>query len=103
MTTRKEQCKVVGCRNPHKCVFGYNTAAEDLKQEWLLFIFNNNIPAAGYKGKLYVCANHFSPDSFKNYGQYNAGLAARLILLPGAKPTVRDLTEAETPSVSNLC
>ncbi|KAA0721759.1 hypothetical protein E1301_Tti014268 [Triplophysa tibetana] len=80
-------CNVVGCTDEHKSLFRVPTS-ERTRQEWIYFIFGGNPPERISKN-LHVCANHFKPECFTNLGQYNAGLASKLLLNVGARPTER--------------
>ena len=42
-----------------------------------------------------VCSEHFRPEDYKNWGQYHAGLADKLLLQPDAVPSI--FADAETP------
>lgn len=95
---RHSRCNVVGCTNQHKCLFSL-PASEDVKQQWLAFIFDNNVPTTT-SSTLLVCATHFTPDCFDNEGQFKAGLASKLTLNKDSVPTLRDPATANQPSVS---
>ena len=69
-------------------------ASEDTRLKWIDFIYEGNLPARVGK-YLLVCANHFELERFINLGQYNAGLAGRLILKGGSVPSIRRRTEDE--------
>ena len=73
LRARHANCSVVGCKNQHKCLYSV-PATEQQKRQWLLFIFNDNVPAAVHVS-LYVCANHFTSDCFSNEGQYKANMS----------------------------
>ncbi|KAG7218698.1 hypothetical protein CRUP_008203 [Coryphaenoides rupestris] len=57
------------------------------RTEWLEFIFNYNVPDT-YSPHMLVCCQHFESSCFANEAQYNAGFASKLLLLPGAVPTI---------------
>lgn len=59
--------------------------AEEVKRQWLKFIFNC-IPQQ-YNPSLYLCYRHFTEDCFVNWAQFNARYAQRLVLRDGAVPT----------------
>uniref|UniRef100_A0A3P8T0L1 THAP-type domain-containing protein n=1 Tax=Amphiprion percula TaxID=161767 RepID=A0A3P8T0L1_AMPPE len=82
------RCSVVDCKSERKSLHTLPTS-EKLKNEWITFIFDGNVPTTVGKF-LYVCANHFTPDCFLNKGQYQAGFATKLKLKDGSIPTVRD-------------
>ncbi|XP_036964597.1 uncharacterized protein LOC119025295 isoform X2 [Acanthopagrus latus] len=95
----KHSCSVVGCTDTHVSLHRLPTK-EDTRAKWLNFIFQGNVPASLSKSVV-VCANHFTPDCFSNQGQYQAGLATRLLLKDGSIPTVHgNATEEETQSTS---
>ncbi|KAK7929311.1 hypothetical protein WMY93_005706 [Mugilogobius chulae] len=49
--------------------------------------------------KSFVCERHFSEDSFQNFGLFKSGFTSKLILQPGAVPTIRGADEpAEAPT-----
>ncbi|XP_061572450.1 uncharacterized protein LOC133427401 isoform X2 [Cololabis saira] len=87
------KCSVVSCTSDHPSLHRA-PASEDVRAQWVDFIFEGNVPATVSK-KLFVCASHFSLDSFTNLGQFNAGLATRLCLKEGSVPTVRGQTADE--------
>ncbi|KAJ8278122.1 hypothetical protein GJAV_G00084110 [Gymnothorax javanicus] len=60
--------------------------AEEVKRQWLKFIFNY-IPQQ-YNPSLYLCYRHFTEDCFVNWAQFNARFAQRLVLRDGAVPTL---------------
>ena len=69
---------VVGCSDKHKSLHK-TRISEDLRREWIKFIFDGKVPAMVGKN-LSVCVKHFDMDCFHNLGQYKAGLAAKLFL-----------------------
>ncbi|XP_034564403.1 uncharacterized protein LOC117830406 isoform X1 [Notolabrus celidotus] len=93
---RHANCSVVGCKNQHKCLYSV-PAPEDQRKQWLLFIFNNNVPST-VSAHLFVCANHFTSECFNNWGQYKAGYASTLTLIKGSSPTVRGPATTCMPS-----
>lgn len=92
--TGGHNCSVVDCQNPDRNIFTIPSGDADLKNSWMQFIFNNKVPVAP-AAKLFVCARHFSSDSFSNLGQYNVGLAKNLRLEKGVVPNIRDRTTAQ--------
>ena len=98
LKARHAYCSVVGCTNQHKSLYSVPTT-EEQKSQWLLFIFNDNVPAT-VRVSLYVCANHFRSDCFSNEGQYKAGFVSTLTLVKGSVPTIRDPGTAPEPQVS---
>ncbi|XP_055061718.2 piggyBac transposable element-derived protein 4 isoform X1 [Misgurnus anguillicaudatus] len=78
-------CSVFSCKGSHASLHRI-PVSEETKAKWLDFIFKGNPPESVDK-RMVVCSKHFSPDSFSNLGQYEAGLASRLILKNGAVPT----------------
>uniref|UniRef100_A0A671XVK2 THAP-type domain-containing protein n=1 Tax=Sparus aurata TaxID=8175 RepID=A0A671XVK2_SPAAU len=88
LRARHANCSVVGCKDQHKCLYAV-PATEEQKIKWLRFIYNEDVVAAVRAG-LYVCANHFTSDCFRNEGQYKAGFASTLTLVKGSVPTIRD-------------
>ncbi|KAM9770635.1 activating transcription factor 7-interacting protein 1 isoform 2-T2 [Menidia menidia] len=84
---KHHNCSVLGCKEQHKALHTI-PVSEELRAQWINFIYNGNVPARVGK-KLLVCANHFTGDCFRNLGQYNTGLAKRLVLIVGAVPTIR--------------
>ena len=97
LSVRHSNCSVVVCKNQHQYLYTVTTA-EQQKRQWLHFIFNDNVLAAGHVS-LYVCTNHFSLDCFRNEGQYKAGFALTLTLIKGSVPTIPDPATAPEPSV----
>ncbi|XP_051269263.1 uncharacterized protein LOC127370858 [Dicentrarchus labrax] len=98
---REHYCSVVGCRLQHRALHTL-PASEELRLQWIHFIYDGKVPVPVGK-KPIVCANHFLSDCFQNLGQYNAGLAAKLLLKEGAVPTVRGPTAGEdTASTSGV-
>ncbi|XP_060907630.1 uncharacterized protein LOC132984731 [Labrus mixtus] len=90
MSTGRNQhkrCCVVGCKDPPVSLHRL-PAAEDLREKWLDFIYDGDVPSSVGK-HLCVCADHFTPDCFVNYGQYSSGMATKLLLEDGSVPTVR--------------
>ncbi len=79
-------CSVFGCTNEHRSIFVV-PSSEPMKKLWVHFIFSGNAPTHLPK-VLYVCAKHFTDDSFLNLGQYKAGLAERLKIKSGSVPTL---------------
>ncbi|XP_014839050.1 PREDICTED: uncharacterized protein LOC106915745 [Poecilia mexicana] len=79
---------------PHwrKCVLGcegdyplFTLPKDDsIRQKWLDFIFGDFPPP---KKNWYICARHFTDDSFLNKGLFDKGLIGRLSLLDHAIPT----------------
>ena len=83
-------CSVVDCQNQHVNVFSLPRT-----DQWIKFIFNDAVPTTLPTGlTLGVCANHFTPESFTNLGQYQAKLASKLI---------RDLPAIETVRLCFYC
>lgn len=64
-------------------------------------MFDGKVPSTVTKN-VYICANHFTLDSFSNFGQYNAGLAGKLFLKEGSLPTIRDKSADNKGTVSNV-
>ncbi|KAJ8356128.1 hypothetical protein SKAU_G00189220 [Synaphobranchus kaupii] len=58
-----------------------------LRQDWMNFIFFNKVPE-NVSQHLRLCTAHFSPDCIENQARYNAGFVSKLLLTPGAVPTV---------------
>lgn len=61
---------------------------EEVKSQWLQFIFKSNTIPQQYSPKLVLCSHHFTEDCFENHAQFKAGYSKRLILKEGAVPTV---------------
>ncbi|XP_036931467.1 uncharacterized protein LOC119006642 isoform X7 [Acanthopagrus latus] len=61
---------------------------EEVKSQWLQFIFKSNTIPQQYSPKLVLCSHHFTEDCFENHAQFKAGYSKRLILREGAVPTV---------------
>ncbi|XP_070787036.1 uncharacterized protein [Enoplosus armatus] len=84
-----------------KCFFGcegklhYFALPKEIgtRQQWLQFL------SSGEKrphATLHVCSRHFTEDCFTNRTQYDAGFAARLVLIDGSVPSVaRRVEESE--------
>ncbi|KAK7918641.1 hypothetical protein WMY93_009925 [Mugilogobius chulae] len=64
---------------------------EKLREKWLTLIFGN--PQNEVRKNLFVCERHFSADSFQNFGLFKSGFTSKLILQPGAVPTIRGADE----------
>ncbi|KAJ8265577.1 hypothetical protein COCON_G00146760 [Conger conger] len=79
-------CAVAGCTAAHVSM---HTLPRDtaLRQEWVNFIFSNKVPEY-VSQHLRLCTAHFSPYCIENQARYNAGFASKLVLRPGAVPTV---------------
>ncbi|XP_074520137.1 uncharacterized protein LOC141785613 isoform X2 [Halichoeres trimaculatus] len=88
LRARHANCSVIDCKIQHKILYSV-PAPEIQRRQWQLFIFNNNVPDT-VSTHLFVCANHFTPDCFNNWGQYKAGFASTLTLIRGSLPTVRE-------------
>lgn len=86
-----------------RCVFGCKGKSqlfsppkdEGIRKQWLEFISPEKPPA-----KLFLCAGHFTKDSFKNKGQYDGGFASQLLLKPGAVPSLKDVRDDPEPTTS---
>ncbi|KAG5849871.1 hypothetical protein ANANG_G00076290 [Anguilla anguilla] len=79
-------CAVAGCTASNVSM---HTLPRDtaLRREWVNFIFSNEVPE-NVSQHLRLCTAHFSPDCIGNQARYNAGFASKLLLTPGAVPTV---------------
>ncbi|KAF3694590.1 hypothetical protein EXN66_Car010266 [Channa argus] len=96
---KHKRCYVVGCREEHKSLH-LPPFSDGTRAKWLDFIFDGKVPDSMVK-YLFVCANHFASDCFSNLGQYNAGLAGKLLLVEGSIPTLRGkAAENESASAS---
>ncbi|KAK2840100.1 hypothetical protein Q5P01_013840 [Channa striata] len=84
---KHKRCYVVGCSEEHKSLH-LPPMSNETRAKWLDFIFDGQVPDNMVK-YVFVCANHFASDCFSNLGQYNAGLAGKLLLVEGSIPTVR--------------
>ncbi|XP_039518795.1 uncharacterized protein LOC120473159 isoform X2 [Pimephales promelas] len=67
-------------------VFGLPTDPV-VRQQWLHFMFDY-VPE-NYNRNLALCAAHFTKDSFQNLYKFNAGFNKKLLLNPGAVPTLK--------------
>lgn len=114
MNKLKCKCSVVGCIRQHNSLHRPPLSGP-LRNEWLHFIFDGNIPESVGK-VLFVCANHFKKECFTNLRQYQDGFAQRLKLIEGSVPSVygnnkdsrastsvdEQAEEEEKPSISSL-
>nr|XP_021331748.1 piggyBac transposable element-derived protein 4-like isoform X2 [Danio rerio] len=90
MPQKEHPCAFFECKAQHKSLHRL-PSNERLRRKWLSIIFEDKVPENLPK-LLYVCANHFSADSFENAGQFNSGFASKLFLKTGSVPTRRDPT-----------
>ncbi|XP_035527943.1 uncharacterized protein LOC118335645 isoform X1 [Morone saxatilis] len=96
-------CSVVGCRRENRSAYFSLPTSEDLKTQWLKFIFNDNVPMTT-SSCLYVCPSHFEADCFTNACQVKLGYASKLRLKEGSIPTVRDPSvKAEAGTAGSAC
>ncbi|XP_062409102.1 zinc finger protein 211-like [Sardina pilchardus] len=79
-------CSVPGCTG-NAITFHALPKEPNTQRAWLMFI-NDKIPLSSFDTKISICSNHFTPDSFDNLGQFQAGFATRLYLKRGAVPTI---------------
>ncbi|XP_061742951.1 RISC-loading complex subunit tarbp2 isoform X2 [Nerophis ophidion] len=79
--------------SPRKCFFGCEgkvnlfafPKVEGIKKKWLTLLF----PEQQKKNSsAFVCLRHFTRDCFVNMGQFEAGLAGKLLLKDDAFPTI---------------
>lgn len=91
------KCSLVGCKGQQDNYF-ILPSDSTLRNIWINFIFNNDIPANLPK-TLFVCQSHFSTDCF---GQYKTNKATRLRLESTSIPTLRDPTAVESVSPVSL-
>ncbi|XP_065100527.2 uncharacterized protein [Paramisgurnus dabryanus] len=59
---------------------------ENIREQWLRFIFNSS--SEHNNPNIFLCAAHFTEDSFINREKYNAGIAQMLILKNESVPTL---------------
>nr|XP_055062375.1 zinc finger protein 62-like [Misgurnus anguillicaudatus] len=97
---RNYKCFVLGCTNEHQSLYTL-PQSESLRASWLDFIFYGNVPKKVPR-MLHVCANHFTPDCFKNERQFNAGFSTSLILNNESIPTLRSQTVKSEQDVSGV-
>ncbi len=64
MSRKQSRCSVFGYKTEHKSLH-FLPASEPLWTQWITLIFQGNVPQNLPK-YIYVCANHFTPDSFVN-------------------------------------
>ncbi|KAI1902673.1 hypothetical protein AGOR_G00018430 [Albula goreensis] len=83
-------CAVDGCKAVQKSLHSLPKDG-NLRNAWLEFIFNHKVPLH-VSPHLCVCSAHFSSDCMENQARYAAGFAKKLILRPGAIPTIWDPT-----------
>lgn len=84
-----KRCAIHGCRIEPASL---HSLPKDpiIRNEWLKFLFTD-IPDR-YSPTVTICSAHFSPDSFVNLSQFNAGYASKLLLKEGRVPTIFDPT-----------
>ena len=83
---RHVRCAVPGCMEKQRSLYNL-PKDQSTRRNWLEFIFNYNVPET-FSPYMLVCCQHFESSCFANQAQYNAGFASKLLLLPGAIPTV---------------
>ncbi|XP_067298047.1 piggyBac transposable element-derived protein 4-like isoform X3 [Pseudorasbora parva] len=73
---------------------------EDVKSQWLKFIFTM-IPQQ-FNANLLLCSRHFTDDCFSNLAEVNAGFAKRLFIKDGTVPTLfgPSCTSGSQPKIS---
>lgn len=59
---------------------------EDVKSQWLKFIFT--VTPQQFNPNILLCSRHFSDDCFSNLAEVNAGFAKRLFIKDGGVPTL---------------
>uniref|UniRef100_A0A8C6V786 THAP-type domain-containing protein n=1 Tax=Neogobius melanostomus TaxID=47308 RepID=A0A8C6V786_9GOBI len=87
-----------------KCIFGCQDNCtlcslpknETLRQKWLDFIFGNVPPP---KKICFVCARHFTEDSFLNKHLFDSGLLKRLLLKHDAIPSLKSTPSEPAPGM----
>lgn len=84
-----KRCAIPGCRIEPVSLHSLPKDSS-IRNEWLKFLFTD-VPDR-YSPTLTICSAHFSPDSFVNLSQFNAGYASKLLLKEGRVPTVLDST-----------
>ena len=81
-----KRCHVLGCKKPDKRL--HILPEDDRRQEWLLFIYKDNIPVKLPK-EIHVCGAHFTKDSYTLMADLEFANKPRL--KDDAIPTVRRL------------
>uniref|UniRef100_A0A673LBJ8 THAP-type domain-containing protein n=1 Tax=Sinocyclocheilus rhinocerous TaxID=307959 RepID=A0A673LBJ8_9TELE len=70
------RCAVPNCRQTQSL---HNLPSDpNIRKEWISFIFNEVLDHISKR--LVVCSLHFTPDSFTNKAQFDAGFSERLKL-----------------------
>lgn len=82
-----KRCAIPGCRIEPASLHSL-PKDPNIRNEWLKFLLTD-IPDR-YSPTLTICSAHFSPDSFVNLSQFNAGYARKLLLNEGRVPTIFD-------------
>lgn len=84
-----KRCAIPGCRIEPVSLHSL-PKDPSIRNEWLKFLCTD-VPDR-YSPTLTICSAHFSPDSFVNLSQCNAGYASQLLLKEGRVPTIVDPT-----------
>lgn len=87
------RCVVYGCGNEPKekvTLHEFPSAARDqkLREKWKSFVCRTRKHWAGPTTNSHICSVHFADDSFENKLRMDMGMAKKLVLKRGAKPTI---------------
>ena len=97
------KCIVQNCGNvtlSNKVALFRFPVEETLKLAWVDFVSAEHFQTK-YTSKARICSNHFVPQCFANFDQWQNGFASKLILLPNAIPSVPSGLPVPTASSTN--
>ena len=96
-------CSVASCATAVKQSLHTLPVDSDRRDQWLNFIYKDNVIPSVISPRLRVCSAHFTDNSFTNLAQVNFGFAKKRTLKPGAVPTIYpDDTESSTSGQSGV-
>lgn len=88
LAVNMSECAVFGCKLEPGASLHYLPRNPVLKQKWMDFIYRHRFSRPSNTMGIRICCAHFSNDCFVNFFQRSMGFAKKLILKPGAVPSI---------------